>query len=97
MNQRCSPEEAVQGVETTADKIRALASAGYDRTEISASFSASVINTPATSCFAPELQEACAVKPKPIASLSKWMPRGRRARTPTRARHYGAPGCQTGI
>ena len=35
MNQRRSPEEIVQGLHTTADKIRALANAGYDRTEIS--------------------------------------------------------------
>jgi hypothetical protein len=35
MNQRRSPEEIVQGLQTTADKIRALANAGYDRTEIS--------------------------------------------------------------
>ena len=35
MNQRRSPAEIVQGLQTTADKIRALANAGYDRTEIS--------------------------------------------------------------
>lgn len=35
MNQRRSPEEILQGLQTTADKIRALANAGYDRTEIS--------------------------------------------------------------
>ena len=35
MNQRRSPEDIVQGLQTTADKIRALANAGYDRTEIS--------------------------------------------------------------
>ena len=34
MNQRRSPEEIVRGLQTTADKIRALANAGYDRTEI---------------------------------------------------------------
>jgi hypothetical protein len=35
MNQRRSPEEIVWGLQTKADKIRALANAGYDRTEIS--------------------------------------------------------------
>ena len=35
MNQRRLPEEIVQGLQTIADKIRALANAGYDRTEIS--------------------------------------------------------------
>lgn len=34
MNERCSTEEAIAGLTTTADKIRALANAGYDRVEI---------------------------------------------------------------
>lgn len=35
MNRRRLPEEIIQGLQTTADKIRALAQASYDRTEIS--------------------------------------------------------------
>ena len=35
MNQRRSPEEITQGLQTTSDKIRALARDNYDRTEIS--------------------------------------------------------------
>lgn len=35
MNQRRSPEEITKGLQTTADKIRSLANANYDRTEIS--------------------------------------------------------------
>ena len=35
MNQRHAPDEIIHGVQTTSDKIRALACAGYDRTEIS--------------------------------------------------------------
>jgi hypothetical protein len=35
MHQRRSPEEITAGLQITADKIRALAHAGYDRTEIS--------------------------------------------------------------
>jgi hypothetical protein len=35
MNQRLSTEEITQGLQTTSDKIRALAHASYDRTEIS--------------------------------------------------------------
>jgi hypothetical protein len=34
MNQRRSSEEIIKGFQTTADKIRALATAGYDRVEI---------------------------------------------------------------
>ena len=34
MNQRRTPQEIVQALQTTADKIRALATAGYDRVEI---------------------------------------------------------------
>lgn len=33
MNQRRAPEELIQGVKTTSDKIRALANGGYDRVE----------------------------------------------------------------
>jgi hypothetical protein len=35
MQQRPSPEEVTHALKTTSDKIRALAKAGYDRTEIS--------------------------------------------------------------
>jgi hypothetical protein len=34
MNRRRSAAETIQGIQTTADKIRALAAAGYDRVEI---------------------------------------------------------------
>jgi len=34
MNQRRSPEEITQGLQTTSDKIRALANAGYECVEI---------------------------------------------------------------
>jgi hypothetical protein len=34
MNERRTPEEIIKGLETTSDKIRALANAGYDRVEI---------------------------------------------------------------
>jgi hypothetical protein len=35
MYTRISADTSIRGLETTADKIRALASSGYDRTEIS--------------------------------------------------------------
>jgi len=35
MQQRPPAEEVIRGLKTTSDKIRALAKAGYDRTEIS--------------------------------------------------------------